>query len=103
MHRHEVSSQATRARCVQRGNTLGNLVAGDRPKNVWAFARGLQSGGYISRNVERLRAPMQHITDTFLTLGGVRVTTKVVPICKPRFRESSKVIVTRNATRYSDK
>lgn len=40
------------------------------------------TAGYISRNVERLRAPMQQITDAFLTLGGVRATGKVVPFSK---------------------
>lgn len=37
------------------------------------------TAGYISRNVERLRPPMQQITDTFLRLGGLRVTQKIVP------------------------
>lgn len=38
------------------------------------------TAGYIGSNVERLRGPMQQITDTFLALGGVRASGKVVSI-----------------------
>lgn len=42
------------------------------------------TAGYIARNVERLRPPMQQITDTFLTLGGVRASQKVTAIATAR-------------------
>ncbi len=47
------------------------------------------TAGYISRNVERLRPPMQQITDTFLTLAGIRASNKVSAIATTRDRHVS--------------
>lgn len=41
------------------------------------------TAGYIGNNTERLRAPMQQITDAFLAFGEIRQNNKVVPI-KPK-------------------
>lgn len=41
------------------------------------------TAGYIANNVERLRAPMQQITDTFLTAAKLR-PSKVTPIRRSR-------------------
>lgn len=39
------------------------------------------TAGYLVRNVERLRTPMQRLTDHFLTLAGIR-TVCLCPVCE---------------------
>jgi integrase len=42
------------------------------------------TAGYIIADVERLRAPMQKITDYILKCAGLRETAEIVPIAEPK-------------------
>lgn len=52
------------------------------------------TAGYIIPDAERLRAPMQQITDFFLSVGGLRKASQVVPIRSIEFAQAIRQGIT---------